>query len=352
MSKYTAADRLIAALKGQYADRVPATVMFGTYAAVLGGVTTPEFFTSVEKNVKSHVAAYEMFRPDSLTVSGDIYLDAEAFGARVEFPENSTPDLKTSVLEDKSGLTKLRIPDPKKVDRLGWYLEVLQRARAQIKDCPVAAACSGPWTLAAELRGLEKIILDTKSDPGFVHQLMKLATEWLKVWLAEVRNTGAGVGVGEAAASCSVISPKIYRTFVKPYHQEIFSYFKERKLYVSLHICGYVDPMMEDILDTGVGMLSIDSPSSLGKLVELSRGRTVIVGNVPTSLFAEGSKSEMEAAVKQCTDTAATGSRYILCSGCEVPLTSRQENIGWFMEAARKYGSYEPAGVAQKPAAA
>jgi uroporphyrinogen decarboxylase len=341
MNMYTAKDRIVAALKGQYADRVPTTVLFGAYLPKLVGFTMPEFFNDADKHAKAHVLACEIFHPDVITVTGEVYMDAEAFGAEVEFPEDSTPHLKTFVLENKANLRKLNIPDPKKVSRLCWYLEACELARAEIKDVSVSGGCVGPWTVAANLRGLERLILDTVDDPDFVRELMKFATEWVKAFVAAVRDTGVGMGMGDASASCNVISPKIYKTFIKPYHEEIFNYFKERKLYISLHICGYIDPIMEDVLDTGVSMISIDSPSSLRKLVELSQGKVVIMGNVATTLFSEGTKEQIEASVKECIDIAAKGSKYILCSGCEIPMNSRKENIDHFMKAAYKYGCYK-----------
>jgi uroporphyrinogen decarboxylase len=204
----------------------------------------------------------------------------------------------------------------------------------------VGASAEGPWTLATNLRGTENLIYDTVDDPDFVHELLRFTTQWVKVWLPVIGDTGVGVSLGEAAASCGVISPQIYRTFVKPYHQELVTYFGQRNLHLMLHMCGYIDPIMEDVVDTGVASLSIDSPSSLRKLVELSRRRVVIIGNVPTLLFAEGTKEQMEAAVKECIDIAAEGSGYILCSGCEIPLNSRKENIDYFMQAARNHGRY------------
>ena len=52
--------------------------------------------------------------------------------------------------------------------------------------------------------------------------------------------------------------------------------------------CGYIEPIMQDVVSTGVGMLSIDEPSSLRKLVEVSQKKVVVMGNVATSLFAWG----------------------------------------------------------------
>ena len=341
MSNYTGRDRLVAALKGQYADRVPATVMFGPYAAKLAGYTLLEFHTDAGKNVKSHVCACETFHPDNTGISGDVYLEAEALGAQVEFSEDATPHIKNHVLEDKANLAKLSIPDPRKAERLCWYLEICERLKSEIPDMSWGGGTAGPWTLAANLRGLDSLIFDTVDDPNFVHELMRFNTELTKIWISAIRETGVGAGMGEASASCNVISPKIYRTFVKPYHEEIISYFKERKLHISLHICGYIDPIMEDVVDTGISMISIDSPSSLSKLVSLSQGKVVLMGNVKTTLFSEGTREEMEAAVRECIDIAAKGSKYILCSGCDIPIDSRQENISYFMEAAEKYGHYQ-----------
>ncbi len=132
----------------------------------------------------------------------------------------------------------------------------------------------------------------------------------------------------------------MYREFVKPYHQEIVDYFREKKISHILHICGYIDPIMEDIASIGVDAVSIDDPSSLRKMVEVSEKRVVVIGNVATALSAEGSKEQIEAAVKDCIEAAVGGSYYILSPGCQLPANTRTENIQYFLEAAHKYGRY------------
>jgi len=85
-----------------------------------------------------------------------------------------------------------------------------------------------------------------------------------------------------------LISPSLYREFIKPYHAELFDLFKERRLNVSLHICGYVDPILKDLLDLPVAAYSIDAPTSMKLFRELAGTKTVVIGNVATPLFAEG----------------------------------------------------------------
>ena len=35
--------------------------------------------------------------------------------------------------------------------------------------------------------------------------------------------------------------------------------------FLALHICGLIDPIIEDIVDTGISFFSLDAPSSLEK---------------------------------------------------------------------------------------
>ena len=95
---------------------------------------------------------------------------------------------------------------------------------------------------------------------------------------------------------------------------------------------------MEDILDTGIFFLSLDAGSSLQKLCQLADNKLIIMGNVPTTHFHSASREEMEAAIRQCIDTAAVESGYILSSGCEIPFDSTEDRIEHFFEYSRQYG--------------
>jgi uroporphyrinogen decarboxylase len=280
---------------------------------------------------------YEQFTPDVLSIIGDLWLEAEAVGNELDFPEEATCYVKRYVLEDKINLAKLNVPDPKHDKRLPDYLECFERIASVIKDTPVAGAVSGPCTIAMCLRRPETFITDTYDDPNFVHELMRYCTDLTKKFGDALKETGSSVNVGDPSASCTCISPAIYREFVKPYHQEVVDHFQQ----VALHICGYIDPLIEELIGVGFNAISIDETSSLRKIVLINQKRAVIFGNVSTHLFVDGTKKQIEESVKECIDIAAKGSAFILAPGCEVPPETPIENIDYFMEAARKYGSYE-----------
>lgn len=341
MKHYTARDRVVAALRRQYTDRVPVTVLFGPNSAALAGFSIKEFITDAGKAAASLLKFYETFQPDTVGVGSlDTLLLSEAVGNELDYPEDSVSHIRKHALEDKGNLARLKAPDPKSSGRLPLYLEVCHRLNSALKDSmPVSGAIAGPWNLAMQLRGVEALIYDTMDDPHFVHELMRFTTEVCKAWGVAVRETGVGLSLGEASASCSVISPDIYRQFIQPYQKELVSFFKDRKVFMAAHICGYIDPIMEDLIASGVSSLSIDSQSSLKRLVELSQGRVAIIGNVDTGLFIHGSPAEMEAGVKECLETAAAGSGYILCSGCQIPIDSDPGRIAHYFKVGRQYGA-------------
>lgn len=340
MRAYTGRERIIAAFKREYADRVPTTVVLGLFQAKLANIPITEFLTKPDKLAESMLKSYTLLRPDSVIVYGDTYLEAEALGAEIGFREEGPPYLKKLLLEDKSALSRLNTPDPKSDKRLPYYLEAGERVLSSIKDAAVSGLLNGPWNIAMNLRGTQELIYDTVDDPDFVHELMRFTTQVVQRFGDAQRDVGLGISIADASASCSLISPQIYRVFVKPYHDELVAYFKQRKTGVSLHICGYIDPIMEDVVATGVSAISIDGPSSLKRLVEVSQKRIVVIGNVATELFSQGTKEQIEEAVKYCIEIAAEGSAYILSSGCEVPYDASLENIRCFMEAGHKYGRY------------
>ena len=95
------------------------------------------------------------------------------------------------------------------------------------------------------------------------------------------------------------------------------------------------------MVETGAAAISVDEPTNLAKAVEVARGKAVVIGNVNTSLFFLGSQNEMKNAIKSCIDIGASGSGFILASGCEVPGIAPPEKVQWFMDAARELGRYK-----------
>ena len=334
----TGKERVMAALNREYADRVPISLEAERQFAPVLGFTITELEIDPEKELQCLVAAHEAFPSDTVSVPGTPYQHTTvAARQQVMTPEQGPP---RPLLEDKLALAKLRVPNPREHRRYAPYLEMCRRVNAMFEDTWVQAKAPAPWMTATTLRGPEELIYDTVDDPQFVHELLRYCTELTTAICEAIAETGVNIFLAETTASCSLISPKIYHGFVQRYLEETVNFLKGKGVTVDLHICGYIDPIMEDLAALGVDIIDLDSPSSLERLVGVSQKKVVIRGNVATDLFAVGTREQIEGSVRGCIETAAGGSAFILSPGCAIPDNAQMENIRCFWEAGLKYGRY------------
>ena len=338
MCAMTGRELVKACFEGKPMERVPVFPVLGSLTARLRGLSIRQYVTDAKVLAESQLNAYGLLDQDIVTVICDTLLEAEALGNVLQFPDDAIPRVEKYVLDDPEKLNSLEVPDPQRDGRMPMVLEACQRVAQEVKDAAVWSTARGPWTIAANLRGAEQLIYDVFDRPDFVNDLLRFTTEVNKVYGGALIDAGVGLMISEPAASISLISPDIYAQLIKPCHTEVVNHFRGLGQHLSMHVCGYIDPVMEDIAETGMGGVSFDKLSSIEKMVEVSGGKTVVVGNVDTGLFERGSKEEMDAGVSECIDAAAGKSPYILCSGCEVPSTSPLENVQNFMDAARRFG--------------
>jgi len=344
-------DRVVAAYKRSFADRVPVYPIVASFAGTLDGLSIEEYCTDPTRAITAMMNYFERYQPDVMLAYNDLAKEAEAFGCRVKYSDYVVPSIDQHVLhEDKTLLAKLAMPDPYKTGRLPGFLE---QCEALVKAKPptaIGAVAVGPWTIAMLLRNPETMLLDTFEDPQFIHDVMRVATDFCKIWGDAIVKTGIGLSFSEPTASISLISPDNYREFVAPYHTQLVDHFKAKKVGVTTHICGTTYPIYEDLINCGFSTISFDLDQQddptlhvdqLTRFMEVAKGRAVAIGNVDATKFEKTSRDSMYADVKRCIDAAARHSGFILSTSCEIPPKSDPEIVKWFMDAAHEYGKYD-----------
>ena len=352
MADVSPRDRVMAAYKGGFADRVPAYPIAGSFAGCLDGLSIEEYCTNPKKAVKAMLNYYDRYQPDIMIAFNDLAKEAEAIGCRVKYSDYVVPSIDQHVLQDDKGkLARLEVPDPHKDGRLPAFLEQCEALSSAKVPSPLGYVNVGPWTIAMLMRNPEMLCLDTLDDPPFVHDLMRFCTEYAKRVGDAVLGTKIGLSYSDPTASCSLVGPDTYREFIKPYHQDMVNYFKAKKVGVTIHICGTTHQIHEDLVDVGFNAITIDLDQQadptlyvdqLDKLITLGNARNVVaIGNVDVTIFERAGKEQIEAEVKRCIDTAGKRSRFVLSTSCELPPQANPDCVKWFMEAAREYGRYD-----------
>jgi MtaA/CmuA family methyltransferase len=348
---YSNRDRIVAAYKRSFADRVPVYPIVASFAGTLDGLSIEEYCTNPTRAIAAMMNYYERFQPDVVLAYNDLAKEAEAFGCRVKYSDYVVPSIDQHVLQDdKAALARLVMPDPYKTGRLPGFLEQCEALVQAKPPTAIGAVAVGPWTIAMLLRNPETMLLDTFEDPQFIHDVMRVATDFCKLYGDAIVKTGIGLSFSEPTASISLISPDNYRDFVAPYHKELVEHFKAKKIGVTTHICGTTYPIFEDLLQCGFTTVSFDLDQQadpdlyvdqLARFMDVAKGRAVAIGNVDATRFEKTSREAMYADVKRCIDTAGRQSGFILSTSCEIPPRSEPEIVRWFMDAAHEYGRYD-----------
>ena len=67
-------------------------------------------------------------------------------------------------------------------------------------------------------------------------------------------------------------SPSCYRELLKPYHKKAVDWAHERGMVTEMHSCGYIEPLLPDVVDIGLEMLNpleVKAGMDPGKLKKL-----------------------------------------------------------------------------------
>ncbi|MBW1923438.1 MAG: hypothetical protein JRJ35_08185 [Deltaproteobacteria bacterium] len=170
--------------------RIPIAAQCLDHGPRLARVSSRRFFTEAETFAEIQLRVSDYYGFDAPNTLWDIYnIEAEALGQKMVFPEHGIPDVDRTepLISSPSDLDKLRPPDPRKSGRMPWVHEV-NRAYTAKRGKPAGAFFCAPFSLACNIRGYERLVMDMVERPGFVHRLFRfLCDEVIVPFVAAMR---------------------------------------------------------------------------------------------------------------------------------------------------------------------
>jgi uroporphyrinogen decarboxylase len=312
--------RLQAVYAGGLPDRVPFVPVIREHAAGLIGRTPSDVARSADRMVEAQLAAWERYRPDMLSLGVDTYnLEAEALGAAVAFPDDAgTPVLRGPLLADKARLSRLAPPDPARDGRLPLILAAGTRLRQAVGDTvSVNATVAGPFTLAAQLRGFEALILDVHDDPEFVRELLRLTTAVGQRYGEALIAQALSVSISESWIAPPLLSPALYRTWALPPERELIAHLRRcGQAHTALISGGDTIPILEDLLTAGASLLVADFAADLARFKPRAAAvRVVTRGNVDPKLLESGPVAALREATARVLEVGKAGGYFVFGTG-------------------------------------
>ncbi len=199
------------------------------------------------------------------------------------------------------------------------------------------------WERTFLTAGYQNMMLAMADDLPFVEALMDrilefhvgLAHRFVELGVDAVR-TGDDFGTQRGMQ----IAPDLWRQLIKPRLPKIWEVYHEAGVCVMHHSCGYIEPIIPDMIETGLELLHPIQPLSMSvdKLADDFGSQVAFHGGIDTQqLLPFGKPEEVKAAVKHCVETLGSNGRYVIAPSQEIMNDVPTANIKALIEGIHEY---------------
>jgi MtaA/CmuA family methyltransferase len=257
----------------------------------------------------------------------------------IEWFENQGPAIQESraALADKARLNEFRLPSLDPAGRMYDRIRAIEMMRREAgHEVSIVGWVEGPLALAAELRGINRIMTDFFDDPEFAHDLLHFCAD-VAILYADAQIAAGADTIGMSDAAASMQGPVLYKQFVHGEQMRVYRHIKENhpEVLTRSHMCGKTTLLGTAMSELPVDIYEIDFPSDLAKM-KSQLGDRVISGNISTITdMLEGTPMQVYEAVARCH--AVCGKYFIVNCGCEVPPASPYENLRAMVRYSREH---------------
>jgi uroporphyrinogen-III decarboxylase len=328
-------------------DRVPVFAQMHEFAAEYLGIPRREFFTRPDLLVPALLQTQTDFGIDAPSITFDVYnIEAEGLGQELLWVEGGMPDVDRTrpLVRDRGDLGKIRTPD---FEAAGRFPQVI-RMNALFQELtglePTLGFCA-PFSLAANLRGIEPLLLDMHGDPEFARGLMDaVVEEVLAPWILYQKRCFPGatrISGADATASLPLVNLPLLRRWVVPSIQRLRELCGPEVYVANWAGERYLpDPvgMLDLKLAVGPGALWAQDPDvekfgpAFFKEFAVAHDVPLILG-VGAGFLALGTPGEVEARVRKYAEVGGRGGRFALYL-CNVGATTPPANLRAAVETA------------------
>ena len=263
----------------------------------------------------------------------DLSVEAEAFGAKVQFFTDEVPAVIGQLVSDMDEAEALAVPDLTK-GRAAICVEGIRLAKECITDKPVLAGMIGPYSLSGRLMDVTEIMYICYDEPEAVHAVLEKVTQYLIQYADAMKQAGAdGIVIAEPLAG--ILSPDMAAEFSHPYVKRIVEAMQAEDFAVVYHNCGNsVSHMLPGIFAIGASAYHFGNAVDMAAVMAAAPADCLCMGNVdPAAQFVQGTPESMTEATKALLAQCGHYKNFVPSSGCDIPYHAKWENIQAFFSA-------------------
>lgn len=288
-------ERFLAALAGEKPDRTPlahvaALTTVGLQEAT--GCTMPAVHHDPEQLARLCAANHEVLRFDAVTFNINYFGEPAALG--VEMDWGGPAQLPMYASHPWSRPEDVQIPADL-LDRspVREYLETVRIAKRDYGDrVAVLGKVMGPFSMTQVMHGLENVMLGMIDRADEIRHYLDRAVDVLvRCANAQFEAGIDALAIGEGGAGGNMLSPQMHQAFLTAVHRRMIDGIDGPTI---MHICGDITPRLEALARCGLACFNFDWEVDPRRMVEVSRGRFTVMGNVNTTDLLMAAPEEIE----------------------------------------------------------
>lgn len=337
----TSRNNILALFNNQKPDTPPLfSGLISVSAPVLAqeGLQFHETHHDAAKMARAAASTYRVSGFGSAVAPLDMYVEAEALGANVDFREdsewaahprvveflyNSVEEFATETRSHGENHKSLSLSDSvAQKGRIPLVCEAIRLLKEDVGDeIAIGAWIPGPWTLLSLLVETMNLYITMRRTPEIVQPALKTTTQVLaRVGMAYHQAGADFLTVHEMGGSPGILGPQRFETIVSPFLQALLSVLPKPTV---LSVCGNTNGSMKLLAATGASALSVDQTNDLvTSRQELPDA--LIFGNLdPVGTISQGSPNEITEAVKKAVRSGVDA----VWPGCDLYLQTSIENL-------------------------
>jgi uroporphyrinogen decarboxylase len=335
-------------------DRVPVYAQMHEFAMAQVNASAIEFYTTPELLTPATLEIAERFGIDVGIIDYDCYnIEAEALGQRIVWSDDHMPDVDRGapLITSPGDLHKIRTPD---FDIEGRFVMIVEMHALfeKLTGLPSSLGFAAPFSLAANIRGIENLIMDIMLNPSFARGLFDaIVDEVLAPWILYQKKhlpSATSISGSDATASPPILNLKLLEEWVVPYILRLREICGPE-----VHVPNWVGEQTlkepEELLDLKLQVsprfLEGQDPdvAALGpaffKDYATARNVPLVLG-VGAAFLASSTPAEIRQRVKNYVEIGGKDGQLAIYL-CNLGATTPPENVRAAIEAVRTYGTYD-----------
>jgi [methyl-Co(III) methanol-specific corrinoid protein]:coenzyme M methyltransferase len=296
---------------------------------------------------RAAASSYRVSGFGSAVVPLDMYVEAEALGATVDFREESEraeyPRVTEFLYESVDAFTtehtparpatpgqaestekaiKISVNSVVKQGRIPLVCKAIKLLKEEVGDeIAIGAWVPGPFTLLSLLVETMELYTSMRRKAETIHAALEVTTNVLAAVGNAYHNAGADfLTVHEMGGSPGTLGPRFFESLVLPHLQSLTSALPGP---VVLSACGRTNGTMHLLAASGADALSVDQTNDLAA----SRAELpdmLLFGNLdPVGVISQGKPDEITEAVERVVRSGADA----VWPGCDMYLDTPVENL-------------------------